>query len=398
MQTRRVADYESCHPHSNIPKTMEERQEKLRLLIFAGIQEHSWIDISNLVFTQDDWVWLFNESKKQAIAGIVWHGVVKLIEDDRLPSEQFPPKELDMKWQTTYESIKAANANLSWVASLLTELTDSNGNRNAVLKGQSKALCYMSPEERTPGDLDFWVENGKEYAEYLIRQFNLEGKFSYHHFHCKANLMSFRNVPLEIHFRPSSGCFNPSDNKKIQAVLESLVRKTSKVKTSHGYINTPLPPFNMISELVHIRRHFVGGGIGMRHMIDFYYICQSCSTSGYETLLKDLGLYKFAGVVAYVMCRYLNLNSKDLFGQELNERAGRLFLEDILRGGNFGWFAPRQQHNILARLLLREWRTVRLFSICPSEFFWYELHYWWTIVKTIPTRIKRRKLSLREDE
>jgi len=375
---------------------MEDRLEKFQKLIQSGIQSVASIDISHLVFSKDDWVWLFNESKKQAIAGIVWDGIVRQIEDGILPDDQFPPNELDLKWQETYGTIASANSQLTWVASLLTELTDGNGYKNAVLKGLSKGLLYDNPEARTPGDLDMWVENGKEYAYYLIDLFKLEGKFSYHHFHCIADLRTFKNVPLEIHFRPSSGSFNPLANRRIQAFLEAEIRDTRQIKTRYGYVNSPSPLFNMVSELVHIRRHFVGGGIGLRHMIDFYYIVKTCSPDANKELLQHLGLYRFWLAVAFVISYYLSPYPLP-FAEKPDRRMGRKLLLDILEGGNFGWYAPRHQHNVFVRMLMREWRTIRLFRVCPSEFFWYELHFWWAVLKTIPERIKRRKLSLRDE-
>jgi len=375
---------------------MEERILKLRILIQVGVQDDVEKDISSLVFTKEDWVWLYNESRKQAIAGVVWRGVVKLIENGQLPFEQFPPREVDLEWQDTCGKISWANDHLERAASLLTELAEGMGLKNAVLKGTSKAGYYPDKTIRTPGDLDFWVENGKDFVNYLIDEWKVEGKFSYHHFHTTANIMHIKNIPLEVHYRPSSGCFNPIANRKIQKYLEAQVRNSRPRQTDYGHINIPSFSFNMVSELVHIRRHFVGGGIGLRHLIDYYYTFQLCPPHHNKELLQRLGLYKFWLAVASVINAFISPFPWN-FSDKPNHKAGWLLLEDTLEGGNFGWYAPRQQHNVFVRLIMREWRAIRLFPVCPSEFFWYELHFWWAVLKTIPERIKRRKLSFRDE-
>lgn len=375
---------------------MDKRLEIFKILIQTAIIDQPFTDISKVVITTDDWLWLYNESMKQAIAGFVWRGVEILIEEDMIEIEQYPPSKLDMHWQETRNSIMSANGMIEWAACILTEITDGEGFKSAVLKGQSKAMCYPDPSLRTPGDLDFWVENGRAFSEMLIKDFGVEGTFSYHHFHTTASFMHFPRVPLEIHYRPSSGSFNPFKNNKIQAFLEARVQKIIPITTSHGHFYIPDHLYNMVSELVHIRRHFVGGGIGLRHMIDFYYLSGLCSPEHHKELMQDLGLWKFWLVVAYVISEFVSPRPLQL-AKKPNEKAGKVMLDEILRGGNFGRYAPRQQHGFFVRYFLHVKRSMKLFWIAPSEFFWCEVMLHWRFLQTVPERIRKRKLSLRDE-
>lgn len=53
-----------------------------------------------------------------------------------------------------------------------------------------------------------------------------------------------------------------------------------------------------------------------------------------EKLLKYLGLWKFAGVMMYVLHEVLGLPEEKMIAP-LDEKRGKLLLEDILNGGNF---------------------------------------------------------------
>ena len=371
---------------------MDCKTDQLRLLILRSLHPNERLFPKSSTFSSEDWKRLYIESGRQAIWGVTWLGI------KTLPPGHRPPEDIESAWMDKYEKIRSANAKIGKAISLVTAVTDSHGKRSAVLKGQTKAHYYPLPEARTPGDIDLWVEDGREFADLLAREFGAEGKSTYHHFHTTCDFLQIRGVPLEIHWRPSSGCFNPIANRKIQRFLDIQVEDTERVDSSDGgYFYKPSSLFNMVSELVHIRRHFVGSGIGMRHIIDMYYLVQQCPPSQHEALLKELGLYRFTGAVAYVLCQYLNLDGKTYFGMEPDRNAGRILLSEILEGGNFGQFAPRQRHGAVVRLLMRERRNVRLFSVCPSEFLWHELHYWWIIAKTLPQRIIKRKLSLRDE-
>ncbi len=80
---------------------------------------------------------------------------------------------------------------------------------------------------------------------------------------------------------------------------------------------------------------------------------------------------------------------------EKDSRRGEWMLREIMAGGNFGKYAQRQQLGFLRRVFSSRWRHIRLMRFDFWEVLWQELYFWKAVIKTIPTRIRYRTLSLR---
>lgn len=359
-----------------------------RYIQFVLFSLHSFQDIPKGL-SDEDWIWIYNESVRQSIVGITYQGVrLKLCSTN-------PPKELEAKWKEQYDKIEAANKVITKACCELSYYFKMYGFDNAILKGLSKAILYPNPMARTPGDIDIWLDGGKKKVLGFIEKNGIIGQEGYHHFHTTAEIVGYPEIPLEIHFRPSSGSFSPFKNRIIQKVLEEELHEIEYYKIKDGNIYTPSKLFAVVSELIHIRRHFVGGGIGLRHMLDLYMLLKQCPLAHRKYLVKRLGLLSFTGAVSYVMCECMGMDNAKYFPIPSNEKSGKKLWNEIFLGGNFGRYAPRQEHGFFVRGMLREYRTLRLFSLCPSEFIWWEIQLWSLFVRTIPKRIMKRSWSLR---
>ena len=98
--------------------------------------------------------------------------------------------------------------------------------------------------------------------------------------------------------------------------------------------------------------------------------------------LKWLGLWKFAGAVMYVLREVMGLDEKRMICAP-DERRGRLLLEEIMAGGNFGHYDERNHfgqgalwHNI--QRFRRDWRMLRFYpSEALSEPLFRACHFLW---------------------
>ena len=74
-----------------------------------------------------------------------------------------------------------------------------------------------------------------------------------------------------------------------------------------GEITVPTMSFNVIYILSHLYRHVFTEGIGLRQLIDYYFVLVKSEERRVKNLtalqreLKHLGLWKFAGAVMYVL-------------------------------------------------------------------------------------------------
>ena len=86
--------------------------------------------------------------------------------------------------------------------------------------------------------------------------------------------------------------------------------------------------------------------------------------------LKYLGLWKFAGAVMYVLHKALGLSEEKMIAP-MDEKRGKLLLEEILNGGNFGKHFTKYGHftqqGMAKKYFLKIWRNMHFVRYFPAE-------------------------------
>jgi hypothetical protein len=145
----------------------------------------------------------------------------------------------------------------------------------------------------------------------------------------------------------------------------------------------PTISFNLVFSLIHIYRHVFSEGIGLRQLMDYYYILSHSTEDerkeAYDTLCS-FGLKRFVATVMYVMRRVFNIDTSLLLCQP-NQKEGDYLLAEILRGGNFGQFDDRNKHlpseNRMKRGVENVKRNLRFLKHYPSEVMWAPAFKFW---------------------
>ena len=337
------------------------------------------------VLSGEEWEALYDLAYCQSLTGICY-----LQRNDQ-------PLDLPLQWAAEVESIRAQNQLMNQEAARLTKLFADEGYPTAILKGQANARLYPDPLLRVTGDIDIWVMGGRERIIALLTRMGLidgfgkipsEGKamVSYHHIHMPANA---QNVSVEIHFRPSSGNFNPFSNRRLQRWLEQEILSASMV--DEGFC-VPSVRFTLVMQLSHIQRHFLRSGIDLRRVCDYYWLLRYASADDRKTvapLLTQFGLDHTAGALMWMLGETLLLDS-GLMLCEPDSYRGEWMLHDILALGNSG-----REKGPFRRMMTGRVRSLRLMMCFDFwEMFWAELRYWWGLVKSVPLRIRYRTISL----
>ena len=153
---------------------------------------------------------------------------------------------------------------------------------------------------------------------------------------------------------------------------------------------TPNNAFNRIYILVHIYRHLFAEGIGLKQLLDYYFVLQQGFTEveREETLrtLRSLGMMRFTRAVMWVLQEVYGLPDRYLLTSP-DEEEGRFLLSEIMLAGNFGQHDERLQRaegegtfRWGLRKVMRNFRFVRSY---PSEVLWSPLfkvwHLFWRI-------------------
>ena len=294
-------------------------------------------------------------------------------------------------------------------------------------------MLYPPGMERTPGDIDLWVDGGDRKVVSFVRSLSPDEKVCYHH----IGFPEYNGVEVEVHFRPGFlFCFR--HNRRLQEYYERVMDEqfAHRVKLGEqGEIAVPKAEFNLIFQLTHIFTHLMNEGIGLRQLLDYFFLLKNTDFGGNtdgdvfllntdftdntdriggnvdgdgfflntdftdntdrvggnvdgvdRRLLQDelrrLGLWEFAGAVMYIM--------KEVFGLEDNRlivppdvKRGRLVLKEVLEAGNFGQYDKRNWfgHSALGHNLQRLYRDMRLVRFFPaealSEPFFRIWHFFW---------------------
>lgn len=346
------------------------------------------------VLSAQEWSELFKIAGQQSVMGVCYTAFSHLSKD------QMPPMELLVKWMAEAETIRGLNELLNQEAARLTQLFSEQGRKTAILKGQANARLYPDKLSRQVGDIDIWVEGGKKGVLALLIKMKLingigkritEGKAldSYHHIHIPSNK---QGVTVEVHFRPSSGNYNPVTNRRLQQWLEHEIPSVTMVP--EGF-NVPSIKFALMMQLAHIQRHFLAGGIGLRQICDYYWLLRNSTTEDRQEVaakLKSFGLRHIAGALMWVLGEVLHLD-EDMMLCEAKSYRGEWLLREIMEGGNFGHYAGKDQSFFRRRMAILT-RGLRMMRFNFWEMTWTNLKFWTYILLSIPERIRRGHWSL----
>ena len=229
------------------------------------------VDMS-MVVANLDWRHLYTFASNQAILGFCFNGINRLGQEYPDELKQNPiGRDLLMTWMGAAQQIHRQNLKVNMVASKLYSMFREDGLRCCILKGQGNALMYPNPYSRTPGDIDVWVNASREdITEYAKRHFYLEDDIRFHHLETTMD-----GVPVELHFFPCS-----MNNPLYHARLQKWFKRNADLQCSNvvslpdgiGEIAIPTTAFNVVYQLTHLYHHFFDEGIGMRQIIDYYYV------------------------------------------------------------------------------------------------------------------------------
>ena len=361
--------------------------------------------------TADDWIAMYEESDRHCIVGVTFEGVEKYVKAHGGLSNTTLDPDLLASWYSFVQKIEERNTELNKKSSWLQSWLSKQGMTSCILKGQGNALLYPNPLHRTSGDIDVWVwmkdldadgnpHKGKENCTRVIdwvkgKQTDKPLDAVIHH----VELPSLDGVDVEAHYWPSFFfCFSTFAKFKYWCETEHLRQMDNWKSLPHleKQISAPTTEFNLVFQLIHILRHIYAEGIGHRHLIDYFY---TLSSDGYdrEEVLRNIelfGITRIASGVMWIMKEVYNMPDSRLL-LATDEKIGRLLLDDVERGGNFGHSDKDMMRKMkLSKPKLFLWRTyrsVQVFRICPAETLFSPLFrvFQWIWIKRISKKAQK---------
>ncbi|MBQ4222666.1 MAG: nucleotidyltransferase family protein [Prevotella sp.] len=333
-----------------------------------------------------NWHDLLEFAIKQTIQGVF--GRTILMQDGKMHKEDFkgnkPTDDDVMEWVFEMHRLRKENETLFKRADKACEWFLENGFPNCILKGQGNALMYPDPYARVPGDIDIWLDGGREkILDFTTKYYNRP----YTSIH--VDFPMFADAGVEVHFRPSY-MLNLFIDKELVKYFDEVKASQfcNETRTPDGKYKFFIPTndFNVFYQMLHLYRHVVKEGIGLRQIIDYYYLLRKCKADGmgekekenFTRLIKKFKMKRFTGAIMYIVHQVFGLPEEYLLFPP-DKKEGEFMLSEVLLMGNFGKAETRKAaletaEGHFKRFLIYEGYNMRLLKHYPYEVIWRPWH------------------------
>ena len=291
--------------------------------------------------SEAEWEELFEMAVKQSLVGICFMGLHTLGADSDDGYVQIGMSEdLYFDWMGMAAQINMKNELANEQCVELQKRLAAEGFKSSILKGQAVAMLYGEELRgfRQSGDIDIYVDCGREKAIEFARSVQGDVDWDYKHLHLNV----FEDTAVEMHYVPEV-FLNLRKNRKLQKWFKEHREEmfTSTNLSNSSNISTPSLEFNLFYILLHTYRHFLYEGVGMRQLMDYFFVLRESSTvpsSKIQEVTKTIelfGMKKFASGVMWIMKEVLGM-SEHLLLLEPDENEGNYIFSEVMTGGNFG--------------------------------------------------------------
>lgn len=319
------------------------------------------------VYTDKQWNEALEMAQEQTITGVL---VTAL---ERLPKEQLPSKMLLLQWLGLEQIVVDNSSELAKASQDVVSYFRENGFACHILKGSSVARYYPVPLRRASGDVDVWVNGTRNEIYDFARKFDEEGNLygvNYQHVHFHL----IDDVHIEVHIWPSY-LSSPLRNYRLHRFCN----------LHRPMIETGMPSlaFDRVFILLHCYRHLCGHGVGIRQLMDYYYVLRQGFT---EEERKDstywitqLGMKRFAEGMMWVFQRCFGMEEQCLLFKP-NEKEGKFIMSEVMQTGNMGHSDTRNWGSLktpLSRFFYNLRRDLHLATHYPHEALWQPLFSLW---------------------
>lgn len=349
--------------------------ENLRDIFFQLLRLGLWGEGAgslSRVLTAEEWAAIYQRAKTQTVEGLLFDAL------SRLPQEQQPPKELLLKWAVRVDQIERYNKQMNQVIVEQNAVFSAEGVKPILLKGQGVAACYPNPLHRSSGDVDWWFEeDGYDRVLESLRKIQ-------HHVNTSLNFSldyKWRGIEIEHHRH----LFDVKNPFKI-GYLKKLYRQFRTKQQTLQIIGQPVtllaPELQILQVNVHILKHLIGYGIGLRQLCDsavLYKAYRDCvDADELKKMYQKVGILKWVHVLHALLVRYLGLPEEYLPFPVPKQMSPDWMMEEIWIAGNFGIYDERFVDAKVSAGFARPdaprrlWRNFRLyFPYAPQEVFFF---------------------------
>lgn len=284
----------------------------------------------------------FLKLKQKAIEHGTWEVLFENYKDLFLKkhTDETAVKCMEKETQMVLERIVRDIRKKEVLKSILSECKE-NGIVCILLKGFFFAQLYAEPDFRISGDIDLYIDEKCE--EKVV------GILSQHGFNCAKRLkteyhrecMSKTIGLIELHVSLyDSYCKDIWFKNTSDSIAEPLL----EIEATDGYKYTVLGyTDNCIFSVLHFIKHFIGGGVGIRQLMDIMLFVEKykdrIDIKKYTDLMHDMHYDALMDAMSHISVKYLGFKKENLIFCQKTSAAVK-YTDEILNiiedGGLFG--------------------------------------------------------------
>lgn len=279
------------------------------------------IEISGAV----DWQAVYRESVAQSVVALAFSNLDKSI----------LPEDVAKTWEEMTYHVMMSNMQVDSDHAQLHQILSSANIPYVILKGNASASYYPDPMLRSMGDVDFLIDKENvEKVDLLLRKNGFESQPSNHE--CERAYHKGMSI-WELHWEVN-GVPGGEVGETIHEYLSDMIEKAEPASLTNGEYLSPTPFHHGLVMLLHVARHMVTGGIGLRHLCDWAVFVEKLGDripEMFEDKLKTVGLWRFAQLLTQLSVVYLKCPKQSWMGDLEHELLDAL-KDDLFAAGNFG--------------------------------------------------------------
>ncbi|MFD1771950.1 nucleotidyltransferase domain-containing protein [Sphingobacterium suaedae] len=345
------------------------------VLLRAGLWNRPVESTASFPLSDTEWDSLFQLAVQQTVEGIVYDGL------ESIDVAFLPPRKTRFEWFARIEHIERRNDKINTILAEQVVFFSDRGLHPLLLKGQALAACYHNPTRRICGDIDWYFDNEHAYNE-------------------ASDVIALAGIDL-IKVAGSSVCYVWKDsdidhhrhlfdihNPFVYRYLRRLEREetASSLRINDISVSIPSPMLQMIQVNVHILKHLLSFGIGLRQLCDAArvyatYVGQVDGTK-LKQVYRKLGISRWIMVLHKLLVTYLGMPKSNLPFPLATAVSADWMMQDILTAGNFGFHDERfltKGKNERTRKGQRLWRSFLIyFRYAPMEAICFPLVHWYS--------------------
>lgn len=310
---------------------MNRWQQAFYLLLQSGLWEQNLNMLTPFPLSEQEWMNVYIESRRQTLQGLLYQGVL------HLPESMLPPQSVIFRWLADITSLEQTHTEICSNIAATQQLLQSAGTTPVLLKGEGVGVLYVHPEWRTCGDIDWYVT--PEISRKEMCQF-LKGKgFQTETTADGSVFFLYDNTEIELHWHLID-IEHPGKQHVLRRLLEG---------DSYDYLTIPngckvrvlKPQPSLVMLNAHIMKHAFTVGVGLRQFCDLaraYHVWNGqYDKELLMTYYKELGMEKWAHTVHALLVKYLDIETADMPEKvSLHGRRHVKLMRRLHEWGNFG--------------------------------------------------------------